>query len=113
MYRDQLVEREAYRYPPFYRLIKLTLRHRDFEKLTLGSAWLAEVLRNGLAMPVLGPEEPPVGRIRNEYIRSILIKIPPGTSLEGIKKTIRRMLDSFEAVAQYRAVKVTINVDVY
>ncbi len=113
MYRDQLAERQAYRYPPFYRLIKLTLRHRDFEKLNMGSAWLAEFMRNGLDMPILGPEEPPVGRIRNEYIRSILVKTPPGTSLEGIKKTIRRMLDSFEAVPQYRAIKVTINVDVY
>ncbi len=113
MYRDQLAERQAYRYPPFFRLVKLTLRHRDYEKLISGSTWFCEVLRNGLDMPVLGPEEPPVGRIRNEYIRSILIKIPPGTSLEGIKKTIRRMWDSFEAVPQYRAIRVTVNVDVY
>ncbi len=113
MYRDQLSERQAYRYPPFYKLIKLTLRCRDFEKLVSGATWLTGVLRSGLDMPVLGPEEPPVGRIRNEYLRTVLVKIPPGMSLEAIKKTIRRMLDSFEAVSQYRAIKVTINVDVY
>ncbi|HEX9980331.1 MAG TPA: primosomal protein N' [Flavobacterium sp.] len=113
MYREQLHDRDIYKYPPFYKLVKVTLKHRDFEKLRESSNWLAEVLRLNLAMPVLGPEEPPVGRIRNEYIRTVMIKIPPGTPLEGIKKTIRKILDSFESVSQFRAVKATVNVDVY
>lgn len=113
MYAEQLYERKIYKYPPFFKLVKLTLKHRDFEKLNESAKWLYEVMSNNLDMPVLGPEEPPVGRIRNEYIRTILIKIPPAKPLEGTKKTIRKILDSFEAVPQYRAVKVTVNVDVY
>ena len=113
MYKEQLYERKIYYYPPFYRLIKLTLKHRDFEKLKEGSFWLYQVLQQNLTIPVLGPEEPAIGRIRNEYIRTILIKIPGETSLQGTKKTIQKILNSFDLVSQYRTIKVTVNVDFY
>ena len=113
MFKEQLYERQIYKYPPFFRLIKLTLKHRDFEKLKLGSMWLFEVLSQNLQMPVLGPEEPPIGRIRNEYIKTIMIKIPQQISIGSTKKSIQRILNSFEAVSQYRSIKVAVNVDYY
>jgi primosomal protein N' (replication factor Y) len=113
MYKEQLYERKIYYYPPFYRLIKLTLKHRDFEKLKEGSMWLYQVLQQNLTIPVLGPEEPAIGRIRNEYIRTIMIKIPGETGLQSTKKTIQKVLNSFDLVSQYRAIKVTVNVDFY
>ena len=113
MYKEQLYERKIYFYPPFYRLIRLTLKHRDFEKLKEGSLWLYQVLQQNLTIPVLGPEEPAIGRIRNEYIRTIMIKIPSETSIQGTKKTIRKILNSFDLVSQYRTIKVTVNVDFY
>lgn len=113
MYKEQLYDRQIYKYPPYFRIIKLTLKHRDFDKLKEGSMWLYQVLSQNLNMPVLGPEEPSISRIRNEYIRTILIKIPQNLPLGSTKKTIRKMLNSFEAVAQYRAIKVLINVDFY
>ncbi len=113
MYKEQLYERKIYYYPPFYRLIRLTLKHRDFEKLKEGSMWLYQVLQQNLNIPVLGPEEPAIGRIRNEYIRTILIKMPGDTSIQGTKKTIQKILNSFDLVSQYRAIKVTVNVDFY
>lgn len=113
MYKEQLYERKIYFYPPFYRLIKLTLKHRDFEKLKEGSMWLYQVLQQNLAIPVLGPEEPAIGRIRNEYIRTIMIKIPGETSLQGTKKTIQKILNSFDLISQYRTIKVTVNIDFY
>mgnify|MGYP000477312031 FL=1 len=64
-------------------------------------------------MPVLGPEEPAISRIRNEYIRTILIKIPSNTHLGNTKQKIQKILMSFEAIAQYRAIKMTVNVDYY
>jgi primosomal protein N' (replication factor Y) len=113
MYNEQLYDRKIYKYPPYFRIIKLTLKHRDFDKLKEGSIWLYQVMSQNLNMPVLGPEEPAISRIRNEYIRTILIKIPQNTPIAGTKKTIQKILNSFEAVAQYRAIKVTINVDFY
>jgi primosomal protein N' (replication factor Y) len=113
MYKEQLYERKIYYYPPFYRLIKLTLKHRDFEKLKEGSMWFYQVLNQNLTIPVLGPEEPAIGRIRNEYIRTIMIKIPGDASIQGTKKTIQKILNSFDLVSQYRTIKVTVNVDFY
>nr|WP_315166213.1 primosomal protein N' [uncultured Flavobacterium sp.] len=113
MYNEQLYDRKIYKYPPYFRIIKLTLKHRDFDKLKEGSVWLYQVMSQNLNMPVLGPEEPAISRIRNEYIRTILIKIPQNTPIAGTKKTIQKILNSFEAVAQYRAIKVIINVDFY
>ncbi|MDI9256988.1 replication restart helicase PriA [Flavobacterium sedimenticola] len=113
MYKEQLYERKIYYYPPFYRLIRLTLKHRDFEKLKEGSMWLYQVLKQSVSIPVLGPEEPAVSRIRNEYIRTIMVKIPADTSLQGTKKTIQKVLNSFDLVVPYRTIKVTVNVDYY
>jgi primosomal protein N' (replication factor Y) len=113
MYNEQLYERQIYKYPPYFRIVKLTLKQRDFDKLKEGAMWLYQVMSQNLNMPVLGPEEPPISRIRNEYIRTIVVKIPMNISVAGTKKTIQKMLNSFEAVAQYRAIKVTVNVDFY
>ena len=113
MYKEQLHERQIYNYPPYCKLIKLTLKHRDFDKLKEGAIWLYQVMKQNLAIPVLGPEEPPISRIRNEYIRTIMIKISTNQSLQGTKKTIQKILNSFEAVAQYRSIKVSVNVDFY
>ena len=113
MYKEQVYERNNFKYPPFYRLVKLTLRHRDYEKLRDGAMWLYNVLSQNLNMPVLGPEEPAVSRIRNEYIRTIVIKLPQGNQLGSTKKAIGKILDSFDAVAQYKAIRVSVNTDPY
>ena len=113
MYKEQLYERQIYKYPPYFRLIKLTLKHKDFDKLKEGSMWLYQVMQQNLSMPVLGPEEPGINRIRNEYIRTIMVKIPQSSSISNTKKTIQKVLNSFEVIPQYRAIKVAANVDFY
>jgi primosomal protein N' (replication factor Y) len=113
MYREQLYDRKIYFYPPYYRLIRITLKHRDYEKLKEGSMWLYQVMKQHLEIPVLGPEEPGVSRIRNEYLRVILIKIPQKENLGLVKGKISKMLNSFETVANYRAIKTIVNVDFY
>jgi len=114
MYKEQLYERQIYKYPPYFKLIKLTLKHRDFDKLKEGSMWLYQVMQQNFTIPVLGPEEPPISRIRNEYIRTIMVKIPINqSSLQVTKKTIQKILNSFDLVSQYRAIKVSVNVDFY
>lgn len=113
MYKEQIYERQNFKYPPFFRLVKLTLKHRDFDKLKEGSMWLYNVLSQNLDMPVLGPEEPVVNRIRNEYIRTIMVKIPVQKHLGNTKKNIAKVLMSFEAVPQYRSIKIKVDVDVY
>ena len=111
MFTEQLYERRNFQYPPYFRLLQIKLKHRDYEKLREGATWLYNVLKQHVAVPILGPEEPAINRIRNEYIRIILIKIPNNANLIGTKKIIKKALVSFEATSQYRAIKTTINVD--
>jgi primosomal protein N' (replication factor Y) len=85
MYKEQLYDRQIYKYPPYFKIIKITLKHRDFDKLKEGSMWLYQVMTQNLNIPVLGPEEPAINRIRNEYIRTIIIKIPINTSIVVLK----------------------------
>ncbi|MFN8325238.1 primosomal protein N' [Flavobacterium sp.] len=113
MYNEQLYERRIFKYPPFYRLIRLTLKNKDFEKLKNGSMWLYQVLQQNLSIPVLGPEEPAISRIRNEYIRTIVVKIPVENQQTEIKKTIQKILNSFDMISQFKAIKVAVNVDFY
>jgi len=113
MYKEQLYERQIFQYPPFYKLIKMTFKNKDFEKVKESALWMCQVLKQHLNLPVLGPEEPGVNRIRNEYIRTILIKVPEKTSVAQTKKTIRKIVNSFDAIPNYRSVKVVLTVDVY
>ncbi|WP_029036472.1 replication restart helicase PriA [Salinimicrobium xinjiangense] len=113
MYREQLEERRNYKYPPFYRLIRITLKGRDFSRVNEGADWLATSLKNSFHENVLGPEFPPIARIRNEYYKNILIKIPQKQSLGKTKELVSRILQSFKAIGAYRGVKTVINVDPY
>jgi primosomal protein N' (replication factor Y) len=101
MYKEQLYDRQIYKYP-YFRIIKVTLKHRILVegRITLVVSSDAK----NLNIPVLGPEEPAISRIRNEYLRyhhknSINISVIN-------KKNYQKILNSFDAVAQYRAIKV-------
>ena len=113
MYHEQLEERHIYKYPPFCRLIKITMKHRDFQKIEEASIWMGQALKNVFRDQVLGPEPPPVSRIRNEYYRNILIKIPRKQSLEKTKKAILKVRSTFSSISQFRSVKIVLNVDNY
>jgi len=80
MFYEQLDERYNYKYPPIYRLIKITLRHRDYNKVNDGAEWLAKSLKQVFKQHILGPEFPPISRIRNQYHKNILVKIPQNQS---------------------------------
>ncbi len=113
MYKEQMDERFNYKYPPVYRLIKITLKHRDYNKVNDGAEWLAKLLRQLFAQHVLGPEFPPVSRIRNQYHKNILIKIPKNQSLKKTKEAILKVKNSFLSVKDFRPIKVILNVDNY
>ena len=62
---------------------------------------------------VLGPEFPPVARIRNQYLKHILVKIPQKQSLSKTKEAIIKINNSFLSVKDFRAIRVILNVDNY
>ncbi|RZN80986.1 MAG: primosomal protein N' [Winogradskyella sp.] len=113
MYKEQLNDRYNYKYPPIFRLIKITLKHKDYNRVNLAADWYAKSLKQLFKTNVLGPEFPPVSRIRNQYHKNILIKIPQKQSLSKTKEAILKIDNSFNAVRDFRSVRVVINVDNY
>jgi primosomal protein N' (replication factor Y) (superfamily II helicase) len=113
MYKEQLQERWQYKYPPYYRLIKITLKHRDYNKVDSGINWLFKALYNSFGEHVLGPTAPAVSRIRNQYIKNIVIKIPPKQSLAKTKDQVAKIRNTFEAVKDFRPIRFIIDVDAY
>ncbi len=111
MFTDQLNDRRQFHYPPFYRLIKITLKHKEYNRVNESAAWFARSLRNSFGDNVLGPEFPPIARIRNLYLKNILLKIPKQQSLGKTKEVISRIKISFLSISEYRSVRVIIDVD--
>ena len=111
MFQEQLYEREQYHYPPHNRIIRITFRHKDYNKLNEAAEWFTRSLRNEFGTSVLGPEYPPVPRIRNQYLKNVLIKISSQLSLGKTKNGIKRIEKSFNAISQYKAVRIIYDVD--
>jgi primosomal protein N' (replication factor Y) len=113
MFNEQMDDRHNYKYPPVYRLIRITLKHKDYNKVNTSADWLAKSLRQVFTENVLGPEFPPISRIRNRYHKHILIKIPQKQSLAKTKEAIIKINNSFLNVQDFRAVRLILNVDNY
>lgn len=111
MYKEQLYEREQFLYPPANRIIKITFKHKNYNTLNDAAEWFAKGLRTIFRAGILGPEYPPVARIRNQYLKNVIIKVPLGQPLGKTKKSIKRIENSFNAISQFRSVRVIYNVD--
>ena len=111
MFFEQKEQRHQFKYPPFYKLIKVTLKHRDFAVVDKAGFWLTQVLNRGLAPHVLGPVSPSVGRIRNQYLKTLLIKIPQDQSPSKIKAYMHKALQRFAAQKEFARVQIVMDVD--
>ena len=113
MYKEQMQDRWQYHYPPYYRLIKITLKHKDYQKTETGVNWLVIALQNVFGENVLGPSSPAVSRIRNQYIKNVMIKIPPKQSIVKTKHEIIKVKNSFQSISDFRPIRFIIDVDAY
>lgn len=113
MLGQQLTERDQYRYPPFYRLTRIVVKHRDIETVKIASHWIFNVLNQSYKGEILGPVFPPIARLRNRYHMQILIKIGKNQSRSKFEQLIQNTLKSFSSVAQFRSCKISVDVDPY
>jgi len=115
MFMTEIEERKRYAYPPFYRLIKLDVKHKEEQKGYDAAQRLGAVLREAFGNRVLGPEVPLVSRIRNYYIHTILLKIErDGTvSIQKVKAALRQLLTVFDTDQANKGTFVQIDVDPY
>ncbi len=111
MFKEQMNERHNYKYPPVYKQIKITLKHKEYVRVESAGIWYATALRSVFGDFILGPESPPIGRIRNQFHKNILVKIPKKQSLSKTKEAIIKINNSFLSIKDFRSVKVILNVD--
>jgi len=108
----QLQDRQQHDYPPYVRLIRITLRHKDFDKVERAAQELVLRLKHALVHRVLGPATPGIARIRQEYIREILIKLERD-KLDPAKAKIFLLdqLEWLETDARWKGLRVVLDVD--
>jgi primosomal protein N' (replication factor Y) len=111
MYNHELEERRNFYYPPFHRLIKIQVRHKDKNISFACARDLANELKNRLGDRVLGPEPPYIGRINNRYLQNVMIKIEREAPLKTTKSFIRSTINEINGRTSYKSVRIVIDVD--
>ncbi len=111
LYASQLEERKKFHYPPFYRLINISLKHKDRELLNQVAEFMAKGLRHNMGENVLGPEPPLIGRVQGLFIMNILVKIGREQPIARIKELITYYATSLKQRKELYALTVSIDVD--
>lgn len=116
MYQSQIEERRSFSYPPFVQMIKITLKHTNFNRTNEGAEWFANALKEAFAskkgIEILGPEFPLISRIRNEYMKDVLVKVKPSElSIHHTKEQIKRIETSFQSISNFRTIRVSYLID--
>ena len=112
-FQEQVKDRNDFSFPPFVKLIKITLKHRDLNKVNNASDWFFKKIYPYFKKNILGPEFPYISRIRNKYQKNILVKIPNDYSLSSVKNIIKKSISSINSISDYRTVQIIIDVDPY
>jgi primosomal protein N' (replication factor Y) (superfamily II helicase) len=110
-YNYETRERKLYNYPPFCRLIEFRLRHRNENDVEILSKKYSNLLKTVFGKRVLGPVIPSVSRVRNYYIRTLLMKIEKDLSNKKIKEEIHRVTEDFRKDAKHRQLIIQVDVD--
>ena len=114
MFLTEAKERKNYQYPPFFRLIKIDVRHTDMQQAHDAAVRLGGLLRVHLGGRVLGPEPPLISRVRNHFIQTITLKIERNNvSIVKVKELVQQAILQFEIDKANKGVRLSIDVDPY
>ena len=110
-YNNEIMERENFFYPPFYKMITLTLKHKEEYLVDAAAIELAQSLRDTFKERVLGPEFPIIKRIQNLFLKEIKLKIERSASDKKVKEKIALIIDQFYAKPSNKSIRIIIDVD--
>jgi primosomal protein N' (replication factor Y) len=100
-----------FHYPPFHRLIRITVRGKDSTLVDMGAQHLAQHLKQSMGSRIIGPEYPIVARIRDEFYKNILIKLEREGNSGKMKEVIAGYVAEFRVHADFKRLRVVIDVD--
>ena len=110
-YADLLVEREMFRYPPFYHLVYIYLKHKHDELVEMAAQEMGAQLRHIFADRVLGPDKPAVARVKAMSIRKIVIKLENGIDQHRVREQLMHIRQQLLDQKAYRALHIYFDVD--
>jgi len=114
LYFTEMEERKSFKYPPYFRIISMDVKHRNPEILYNQAEYLANELRKHFGDRVIGPEAPLINRIRNYYIKSIMLKFERDTiSIVKAKAIIRDVITQFQTTKLSKGSIIQPDVDPY
>ena len=108
---QELIERKNYRYPPFVRLVRLTLKHTDVQRLEAAAEVLAARLIQRFMARVIGPETPMISRINDLHHRVLLVKFERELRPDAYKALLKEDLDAFQADERFKRIRLIVDVD--
>lgn len=112
MYTEEVIKRKEFHYPPFTRIIQLTFKHKFKEIVDRASVQFANRLKPAFGTYLVGPAEPVIGRIRNQYLMELLIKLPrDGALINRCKREILEETAMLHQDKSFRSVTVVADVD--
>jgi primosomal protein N' (replication factor Y) len=111
MYSMQMEERELFKYPPLFRLICITFKHKNEETLRDMTGEYAALLREKLGARVMGPDKPAVARIQNLHLKKIILKVELKASLSALHEILEQTLTWIQQNPAFRYVLVQYDVD--
>ncbi len=111
---EEMRQRNQFDYPPFRRLIRVEIRHIDAETAYNAARFYTEILRKQINDSVLGPQIPPVARVKNKFIQQILIKVPRNSkAITSYKQLLWFAKDTLHSQVLWKSVIVDFMVDPY
>lgn len=111
MFNTQCSERQQFKYPPFYRMIQITLKHKDAGVVNRCASLMSTELRKQFGQRVAGPVVPAVSRIQNLYLRLIILKIESGFSAARVREILAVIIQYIGSFPEFKSVKVVPDVD--
>ena len=109
--RRELIERQTYQYPPFVRMIRLTLKHGDAQRVEAGAGVLAARLQQRFGERVLGPDTPALSRVNDQHIRQLTLKFERSLPPSNYRPLLQADLEEFSADPRWKRLRLTVDVD--
>ena len=111
MYSEQIAERESFRYPPFTRLITITLRHRHDETVERAAQTLRDRLKAVFGQRCSDVILPSISRVQTKHIRCLQLRIEANASIARAKAMMRPYLEALTSEAAFRTVEILPDID--
>jgi primosomal protein N' (replication factor Y) len=108
---NEIIERRNYFYPPFYRMIVFTLKHKDRDLVNEAADHFGKLLKGVFHERVTGPEFPPIARIQNFYLKEIMLKVEQTAPQQKVKERLHELTDQFYSVPRYKSIRLIVDVD--